>query len=362
MTEPSSMTSRQRVLAAVEHRRPDRVPIGPRFCPEVLAALRSRLGLADDAAVLEWCGYDFAGVRPEFRRTASPIHYADPTVEVTADGLYLDIYRVPFKVVRTAFGSYVDLAGRPPLAAARTAADIDAHPWPSPDDWDCGRIAADLADGRDKATAGHSRGFFEIAHFVRGMDLFLADLAGEPEMACRLMDRIIDFLLVRARRTLQAGGGQFVIFEYNDDVASQRGLLISPAMWRRHIRPRVARFCDLFRSFGAKVRYHCCGSVRAIIPDLIEIGVEILNPVQPLAEGMDPFELKREFGRELTFHGGLDIQDFLIHATPQQVADHTRRMIDQIGCDGGFILGGSHNLQADTPVENVVAMIEAARG
>ena len=132
------MNSRQRILAAVGHRQPDRVPIGPSFSPEILQKLQNHLGL-DATGVREWSGNDFAGVGPAFRGEASPVHYADPTIEVTADGCYLDIYRVPFQVVRTQFQQYVDIAGRPPLRGATSLAEIDAHPWPNP--WPLGSRA-----------------------------------------------------------------------------------------------------------------------------------------------------------------------------------------------------------------------------
>jgi uroporphyrinogen decarboxylase len=332
------------------------------MCPELLASLQKHLALPDERAVWGWTGNDLFWAGPRFRHPASEIHYADPTIEVTPDGHYLDIFRVPFKVVQTQFQRYVDIAGLPPLQAARTLDEVACFPWPDAADWDYSTIADRLGDGRDKASIGHSRGFFEISHFVRGMDEFLTDLALDAPMARAVMDPVIEFLLEKARRTLEAAGhGGFTVFEYNDDVGSQLGLLISPEMWRREIKPRMAKFCELYHGFGAVVRYHSCGSVRAIIPDLIEIGVDILNPIQPLAAGMDPFELKKEFGRHLTLNGGLDIQDFLVHANPQQVRDHTRRMIEILGREGGFILSGSHTLQADTPVENVVALFEAAR-
>jgi len=355
------MNSRQRFLAAVNHVQPDRAPIALDFAPEVAQALRDRLGL-DAEGFADWCGEDLVTVRPTHRRPASDLRYADPTIEVTADGLYLDIFRVPFRPVRAGAQQYMELAGAPPLAAAESLADLERFDWPDADDWDYSHIPADLAARADQATWGHSRGFFEIAHFMRGMDRFLTDLALDPRFACALMDHIADYLLARSRRVLEAGGGQYVLFEYNDDVASQRSLFISPAMWRRYVKPRMARFCDLAHAQGAKLRYHCCGSVRAIVPDLIEIGVDVLNPVQPLAAGMDPFALKRDFGERITFHGGIDIQQLLPNATCEQVRAATRRMIDEVGRGGGYILGPSHAIQSDAPLDNIIAMIDEANG
>jgi len=353
------MNSRQRILAAVAHRQPDRVPIAACFAPEVRQRLREHLGLGERDFV-EWLGQDLVSIAPAFPAPASPLCYADPTIEVTDEGLYLDIWRVPFRPVRAGGQVYMELAGRPPLANCPGADELASFPWPEAGTWDYSGIPVALAGSADKATLGHSRGFFEIAHFLRGMDNFLADLALQPDFACRLMDHIIEYLLERSRRMLEAGGGAYTVFEYNDDVASQRGLFISPAMWRRYVQPRAARFCELARQFGAKLRYHCCGSVRAILDDLIEIGVDILNPVQPLAAGMDPFELKRRFGDRLTFDGGIDIQQLLPRASPAEVRAHTRRMIDVVGRGGGYILGPSHAIQSDTPLENIIAMIDEA--
>jgi uroporphyrinogen decarboxylase len=351
------MTSRERVLTAVAHRQPDRAPRTVPMAPEVRERLGKYLGL-NEVGLTRWLDEDIALVHPTFQGPASPHAYADPTIEVTPDGLYLDIYRVPFRAVRAGGQVYMELAGRPPLASCRSLPDLARHPWPMAAMWDYTTVFGDLAAAGDKAIRAHSRGFFEIAHFMRGMDPFLADLAADPPMACALMDRISDYLLDRSRRVLEAGQGRYDIFEYNDDVAAQRALFISPAMWRERVRPRMARFCDLAHEFGARLRYHCCGSVRAIIPDLIEIGVDILNPIQPLAVGMDPFDLKREFGRDLTFDGGIDIQQLLPHATPSEVRAHVRRMIDQVGASGGYILGPSHSIQSDVPLANIVAMVE----
>ncbi|GAG38087.1 unnamed protein product, partial [marine sediment metagenome] len=220
---------------------------------------------------------------------------------------------------------------------------------------------AELEDRKDKAAWARCRGFFEISHFMCGMDKFMMDLALNPEFACCLMDHILDYLLEDTRRTLGAGNGNYTIYEYNDDIASQRGLLISPQMWRRYIKPRMAKVCDLIHSYGTKVRYHSCGSVYTIIPDLIEIGVDILSPVQPLAADMDPFRLKKEFGNNLAFHGAIDIQELLPKGSEQDVRNQVRRTIDMVGKDGGYILAGSHTIQADAPLENIIAMIDEAK-
>ncbi len=356
------MTSRERVLTAVSHTQPDRTPIGLRFAPELLARIKAHVGISRDADLWDWVGQDLVTVRPTFRQPAADQYYADPTMAISPEGWYLDIYGVPFRPVATDHQVYMELVGHPPLAAARTTADLARYPWPTPDLWDFSTIPPALALHGDKATWARSRGLLEIAGFLRGQEAVLMDLALDPTFAGALLDHIQEGLLALTRLTLDAGGGQYLFYEYNDDVATQRGLLLSPTLWRREVKPRMARFCALIHRYGAKVRYHSCGSVYPIIPDLIEIGVDILNPVQPLAQGMDPFELKAEFGRDLCLDGGVDIQHLLPRGTPKDVSATVRRLCDVVGHDGGYICAGSHTLQADIPVDNMIALVEAAQG
>ena len=355
------MNSKERVIAALNHKQPDRIPMFIRLAPELEAQLQDHLGL-DKRQLMEWHGQDIFKAVPSFPDAVSDINYSDPTIEVTPDGQLLDIYHVPFRQVTTNFQTYVELAGAPPLKDYQGVESLDDYPWPTPDMWDYSTIESQIDSDADMAAYGHSRGFFEIAHFMRGMDNFLVDLGINSEFACSLMDHIANYLLEKTRRILQAGKGRLVIFEYNDDIASQLGLFISPDMWRKYIKPRMVKFCDLIHSYGAKVKYHSCGSVYAIIPDLIEIGVDLLNPVQPLAKDMNPFDLKKQFGDRLSFEGGIDIQELLPKASPQKVKQHVRQMIDIVGKNGGYILGGSHKIQADVLVENIIAMVDEAMG
>lgn len=354
------MTSRERVIAAINHQQPDRVPSGLRFMPEVQGKLAAHFGV-HISELDEVIGNDLVTVRPTYPAQVTDVRYADPTIEINSNGELLDIWRVPFRKMQTGLQAYVELAGKPPLQHMQTVQELDNFPWPKAIDWDYSNIERDLAANSDKATWGHSRGFFEISHFMRGMDTFLIDLMQSPQLACRLMDHIGDYLLAKAERILEAANSQFVFFEYNDDVAHQQGLMLAPAVWRRTIKPRMARFCELYHHYGAKVRYHCCGSCYEIIPDLIEIGVDILNPVQPLATNMDPFKLKKEYGRDLCFHGGVDTQQLLPKASPREVYNQVCRLIEKVGKDGGYILGGGHIIQADVPLANVLAMINAAK-
>lgn len=353
-------TSRQRVLAAINHMQPDRVPFNISIAQELERQICDYLNLSMKD-FHKWLGNDTACISPIFHKSVSEYCYADPTIEVTANGHYLDIYRVPFRRTVTHFQTYMELAGQPPLADMKTEDEIEKFPWPTADMWDYSNISTDILENRDKALWGHSRGFFEIAHFMRGMENFLMDLALNPDFACLVMDKIFVYLFDRTKKILETAHGELDFFEYNDDVASQTDLFVSPEMWCQFVKPRMAKICDLIHSFGAKVRYHSCGSVYRIIPELIEIGVDILNPVQALAKNMNPFQLKKEFGSQLTFDGGVDIQRLLPCGNVEEVRAEVGKLVEEIGAGGGYIFGGSHCLQGDIPVENVVAMVEQAR-
>jgi len=355
------MTSKERVQNAISHRQPDRVPVGLRFVPEVLEKLLIKLTISK-AEFLRITGEDLACVRPKFKNSASGFFYADPTVEITPEGELIDIWGVPFTLVKTGFQNYVELAGRPPLAGCEDINILKHYRWPEPAVWDYSNINNELESNKDKCTWGHTRGFFEIAHFMRGMDNFLIDLAVNEDFACVLMDHICEYLLDKTERILKAGKGRFVMFEYNDDIASQNSLLISPQMWKKLIKPRMAKFFKLIHDYGAKVRYHSCGSCYAIIPDLIEIGLDVLNPVQPNAQNMDPYKLKNEFGSNLTFHGGIDTQHLMPNARAGEVFMETEKIIEQVGKNGGYILGTGHYIQGDVPFDNICALIEAGVG
>jgi len=355
------MTSKQRVLTAVNHRRPDRVPVDYGAHGRVSEALKRYLGLGADTDLLRLFEVDLRGVAPGIKWQASPVCYADPTKEVTEDGLYIDLWGVGFRRAQTETGEYIDIAYHP-LTELESVEDLDKREYMNPDDWDYSGVRPAAEGNAEYAVCAHSRGTFEISWFIRGLDGFMTDLALEPQKACGLMDRVQERLKERLRRILEAGGDAIDIAEYNDDVGMQSGLMMSPEMWRRYLKPRVGEMLELIRSHGKKVRYHSCGGVRDILPDLIDLGLDILTPFQPLAAGMEPVALKRDFGRHLTLHGGIDMQDLLPHASASEVVEEVKRLMEVLNEGGGWIACSSHNLQPDTPPENIVAMYETLLG
>lgn len=355
------MRSLERVSCAINHQQPDRTPIDLRFAPEMIDKLMCELQM-DEHQFWDWIGQDIYTIRPTYKNPASNIKYADPTIEIDERGYFLDIYRVPFREIKTNFQTYIEPVDSPPLSDVTTIDGLDAFPWPKIDTWDYSKIDQGIEEKKDKAVWSRSRGCFQTAQLMRGMERFLVDLALEPDYACRIMDHVLDFVMTDAKYSIEAGNGRYTFVEYNDDVATQRSILISPAMWRKYVKPRMKLFCEMVHSYGVKVKYHSCGSIYSVIPDLIEIGVDILNPIQTLAADMDPFRLKREFGKDICLHGAVDIQNLLPNSSKLEVKDYVRKLIDIVGKDGGYILAGSHTIQIDARVENIIAMIEVAQG
>ena len=355
------MTSKERVRRMLDHQEADRVAIDYAARGDVSAGLRQFLDLGPDESLEERLGVDLRGVGPAFKGGTAPLCYADPTVEVTAEGIHRDIWGVGFAPNHTGSGMYMDLAEYP-MRDAASLDEIHAYPWPTADLWDYSSIGAAARANERFWVGAHSRGIFEISWFLRGFDGFLADLAMDPERARAVMDHVQDYLMERTRRILDAGQGRIDMVEYNDDVGGQSGLLLSPAMWREFLKPRTAAFVAMCKSYGAAVRYHSCGGIRPIIPDLIEIGVDVLNPIQALAEGMEPKALKRDFGAAITLNGGIDTQQLLPQASASEVRSATEELIAVLGKDGGYILAPSHVFQGDVPLENIVAVYETALG
>jgi len=197
---------------------------------------------------------------------------------------------------------------------------------------------------------------WERATFMRGMENTLTDLALHPKFVRALLRGLTDFILETMENLFATAS--FDAVALSDDYGTQRGMIMSPRDWRRFIRPRLAEIYDLAKRHGRTVFHHSCGNIRPIIGDMIDVGLDILHPIQP--EAMDVFRLKREFGRHLTFCGGVRTQDLLPTGTPEEVRREVRTLKRVMGEGGGYILEPGITLQADVPTENMVAMIEEA--
>jgi len=375
--DPMNLTPRQRVVAAIEHRTPDRVPVDITPVADLYLKLKEYLGLTfheeikpnlameviPHPRVLEALGVDLISVKLGSGRAPKP--------PARTDGLVQDIWGVLYKQVQQASGSYYEVV-HSPLAHA-TLDDLEQYPWPDPDV--PGRLeetaaaARQFYEGTNLALVGRFGGpIIETAVNLMGFENWLMAVASAPEFAGRLLEFITDIMIEMDRIGLEAAAPYLQIFKVSgEDLGMQTGPLYSMRTFRTLLLPPLKRRWQAARQVldavnpSCQIMLHSCGSVRRFIPDLIEAGIRILDPVQPLAAEMDSAGLKKDFGDRLTFHGGVDIQKVLPFGTPEEVAAEVQRCVAGFGAGGGYILCPSHNIQADTPPANIVAMCEAAR-
>ena len=379
---PELVRPRDRLLTALDHHEPDRVPLdlgSTHVTGIALAAYRrlaSHLGVdespplvVDDIQqialpydrLLEQLGVDTRGLFPV---TGNNIRV--PLVEVGSDWEYRDEWGLVHRMPRDR-GLYFTLVESPLRGPAPDARALSRYTWPSAAE--PSRIAGLAERARTCRQAGYCvvlkgfcAGLCEVACRLRGMESFLCDLVSDPAAAGGLLDRLLELKAAFWEMALPVLAPHVDVVLEADDYGTQDSQLVSPHVFRELFKPRLAELCRVIKALapGAKLLFHSCGSIRPIIPDLIEIGVDILNPIHTRAAGMEPIGLKRDFGDALCFWGGgVDTQHVLPFGTPGEVRDDVRRNIDALAPGGGYVFSTVHNIQADVPPVNVMAMYEA---
>ncbi len=347
----SETNPRERVLAAINRRPLDRIPTDIWATAEVWAKLRNHFGeKADIASELHIDG--FANIGPE---------YAGPPLPRAPKGESVDFWGIRRSRVPHESGAY-DEQSFCPLAAAETIDDLGRYAWPEAGWFNYSGMRAQAEEARKSRAlmCGYMAPFY-YHNLLRGLEQSLLDPLLDPEFTHFLVGRISDFFHEHHRRMFEECSGLIDVAEVTDDLGSQAGPLISPDLYREFYAPHHKRFIDLCHEFGIKVFHHDDGSCRAFLPMLVGMGIDVLNPVQWTCPGMDMAELKAEFGSRICFHGGVENQRILPFGTPEDVRAEVRHCIDALAGDGtGYILGPCHNLQANTPLENIIAMYDEA--
>ncbi len=354
------MDRRERVLHAVHHEHPDRVPVDYSARSEVNDALMRHLSIADYDALLEYLDVDFRYIQP-IELIYERERYQGPPLRVFPDGIWEDIWGVRRKRVQVATGIYDEVC-HSPLADATTVAEVAAHRWPKPDWFDYSDISEQCQRYQGYALVGGSWGaVFGDAYRLQGIETFLMNLALRPEVARAIVERVEKFYYAVNERIFDTANGQLDIYYFGNDFGTQQSLLMSPKMFREFFAPSLARLARQAKERGMAVMFHSCGAVRRLIPDFIAAGIDILDPVQAKASDMDPLSLKAEFGEHICFHGGIDTQQLLPFCTPQQVRERVRQVVEVVGAGGGYILAPDQSLQGDVPLDNILAMYSAYR-
>ncbi|MBL7200726.1 MAG: hypothetical protein ISS56_11285 [Anaerolineae bacterium] len=353
MPAKPALSSRERVSLALAHIETDRVPIAmvcsginPPARRQLQAYLQRERGIGVDAYLDEIL--DIRQVSPQ---------YLGPRL-----GRGEDMWGVRRAAVSYGSGSYDEIAYYP-LADAESVDDLAKHRWPDTEWFDYSvlptRIAAAQAGG-ERCLMVSNGNLFETAWYMRGFERMFLDFILNPELAHALMERVTEFYAGHFREMLAAADGEVDLAFTADDVAGQRGLLMSLDMWEAFIKPYHVRLTQVIHEFGVKVIYHTDGAAMDAVEGLIDVGIDVLQALQFSAEGMDPRELKRRFGDRLCFEGGVSVQTTLPFGTVEDVRQEVEDLIGILGKGGGYILGPSHAIQAGTPPENIVAMFDTA--
>lgn len=342
-----------------------KLPIDYLAHPETDAQLRDHLGVAGEKELLDALHCDF---------------FYLPGRDISQNEGALSFYKHREKLAMSAServcplcirwqrGAYdskfaVDEALRGPLEEPMIASrDILDHSWPSADDFDFSPLLELAEQNRDRTRIGGLwTGIMGDSYRLHGFENFLLNLAMNPSVMHTLVDRMTDMYMELNDTYFSTMRGNMEIWFFGNDFGSQEGLLMSKDMWADFFFDNIRKLCDLAHSHGLQVMMHSCGAISELIPLLIEAGVDILDPVQVTANGMEPTRLAAEFGGQITFHGGIDTQRVLPTATPAQVAEHVRTTVTTLGATERYIFAPSQILGPDIPVENIVAMYRTAQ-
>lgn len=382
MSRKEFMTPRQRVLAALNHEIPDRAPIDlggnqTGIHKNAYRKLARYLGYPDEVEIMDAVQQLARPSERVLERFHVDTRYVAAGPASTWKGGIVKAERNGrvWHDLTDEFGVrwsmpddqplYMDITLHP-LAGA-SIKDVREYAWPKGDD------PSRFAGLRERAlrlkketpyavVSGISGVVYEICWYLRGLEQWFCDLLADPEFCAAMLDQTLKYWLDWFRLFLDEAGDVVDVIMIGDDLAGQDAPLFNPEIYRRLVKPRHRRLVEYIRSrTEAKVWYHTCGSCAAFIPDLIENGIHILNPVQISARNMDPFDLKRRFGRDLVFWGGgCDSQNVLPYGTPSEVAEDVRRNLAALSPGGGYVFNSVHNIQGEVPPENVIALFDTA--
>lgn len=340
-----ALNSRERVLSTLHHEKPDRVPADLWAEPPVWSRLIKDLGLTDEDAVRERFSIDVRYISPRY------------PAETVRGGIMQNMWGERWKRIESAYGcEWEHIAGA--LSHATTLEELEAFPWPNCDDVDYSMLRVQVEKYDGYAIFFGNADFFERPSLVRGIENFLADTLVNPDWVEFLQEKFVSFFIEDFYRTMEVTAGRIDVYLALTDLGTQDRLIMNRETMERFIFKPLKRLADTVHREGVKMMFHSCGAVREVIPDLIQSGVDILNPLQPAAKGMEPGGLKRDFGSKLCFHGAIDVQYLLPFSSPSVVRKEVSHIARILGNDGGYILSPSHNIQLDTSTENIVAMYD----
>lgn len=351
------MEKRKRFMAAISNAQPDRVPVFASLTPQIAEKLGKHFGLpyAPEDSFLS-TRISHVEILNRLGNDAVCVGALRETPTTMLENGAIDEFGIEYVNI----GLYSEAAKRP-LAEAQTVKDIERYNFPEPLAPQRYTLAIENIEkySKDYAIIGDLEAtIFELAWNLKGLEDFLMDMYMGEAYIEALLDYCTSYSTCIAEKLVELGCDMIWL---GDDVGTQTNMMISPAVYRKHLKPRLRKVIEAVKSKSAdvKVAYHSCGAIADVIPDLIEAGIDILNPIQPMASGMDLAKLKKEYGNDIAFFGGVDVQGVLPCGSVEDVRQEVRLRISQAAENGGYILAPAHNIQPDTPIENIFAMYEA---
>ncbi len=357
------MNSRERFLTTINGGEPDRPPIIATFTPQVAEKMSKILGIPYEEPIdsllstrishmdlLTELGNDAVGIAAQ-----APKNLPTTTDE---NGIMTNEWGMTFKNAGL-YNEFYEF----PLANVQSKKEIDNYPFPDPNAegrYDAAQNTINKYKNNFGVYADLETCIYETSWYLVGLEKFLMDMMMGTEYVDPLLNKVMQTNTEMGKKLIEMGAD---VLWAGDDFGSQSGMLMDPAQWRQVFKPRIKWMFEEFRKVNPniKIAWHSCGSIIDIIPDFIEIGLDILNPIQPMATGMEPEFLKKEFGKDLIFFGGICVQDLLPNQAPQTIKDEVKRRAEILGKEGGYIIAPAHNVQDDTPEENILAFFEAVK-
>jgi uroporphyrinogen decarboxylase len=348
------LTSKERVLTAFSRQEPDRVPINYYANPGIDGRLKAHYGLKaeDDEGLRRVLGVDFRSVG---------VPYAGPELHGEVPGRSVDTWGIHRRWVEHESGGYWDYCDFPLRDA--TLEEVEAWPMPSPDDHDYSQVAEKCRDLSEFCVVAGGAGLGDIINstgMIRTMEQVLVDLATDNPAGLRYIERKTGIQIEVTARTLEAAKGGVDLLWMGEDLGCQIGPLISLDLYRKHIRPIHQKFVDLAKHHGIPVAIHSCGSSSWAFDDFIDIGITVVDTLQPEARDMAPTYLKERFGGRLAFHGSISTAGPVAFGTVEETVENVRQALEIMMPSGGYAMAPTHMLQDNSPTGNVVAMYETA--
>lgn len=354
------MNSKERVLKACHFEEGDRVPMHLNASKWVVSKLKKALNVLTDKELLEKLHIDIYDMRGIDLHSGVVPKYIGPSSEFFPEDWGGDIFsfwNIHDTEKLTASG-WTLVEDTPPLSNAQTLEELKAYNWIQNDWFDYSSLREKLEPWKDFAIMASGGSIFQHVTYLRGMDNLMMDMCINPDMAFFLINKVADFYFEYYKRMFDVAGDLIDIFALADDLGMQQSLLISPELFEQYVAPNLKRMADLAHKHNIKLLLHTCGNVEILIDRLIELGVDILDPIQP--ECMNPLAIKEKYGSRVVLRGGISVQQVISRGTTQDVVNECHHITENLKKGGGYIFSPGHPvLQDDMPVENIITMYES---